>query len=390
MTYRYLLAIASLLFLSLRSEAATSAPTIVPVGIATTLQELDSNSAISAGDYVRHGVQLALKHYSERLKKKNLTIKLEEFDYSPSDLEALKAAKKAAASDVVAVHGYDYSSHALIAAPIHQEAGLPMVTPTATADRLAALGKYVHLVSFTNSYQAEMLARYAYKTLKARRVLTVAAKDCAYCQDLEHSFAREFQKLGGLATGSLPVLSNDQDFSKLTRQALDGAKPDLIFLPNYEVLSARIISSFLTAGINVPFLGGDGWTTFGERVFRNVMADRSFQAFSAGHWHPTSRAPGSKRFVADFQAAYGTMPNDTAALSYDGMCLILEAIMRAKVYTREAVETELSQIAEYKGATGNISLAPGKASARNIYLLGVSNKGFSLVQELTGKNRESD
>ncbi|MEW6055802.1 MAG: ABC transporter substrate-binding protein [Bdellovibrionota bacterium] len=357
-----------------------SFPKVISVGVATTLLEFESNSSITAGDFVRRGINVALRHYDKRLQEKNIRIALKEFDYANSDLAALEAAKRAAASDVIVVHGYDFSSHALVAAPIHQKTGLPLLSPTATADRLTNFGPYIHQVAFNNSYQAKMLARYAVKNLGVKRCLVVAAKDCAYCQDLEKSFSREFKKLGGETVKLSPILQSDQDFAPLVAEA-KVKNIDAVFLPNYEVLSARIVSAFLSAGIRKPFIGGDGWTSFGERIFKSAMAERDFKAYSIGHWHLTSLLPASQRLVKDFQAIYKTQANDTAALAYDTMCIILEAVLRAKTYTRESIERELRQLKTFHGATGKIQL--GTQSARSLYLLHMNKNGFSLVEDLS-------
>jgi branched-chain amino acid transport system substrate-binding protein len=373
-------------FWTLGGQAST-AMIEFPVGVAGSFQDTSANSGSPTGDNVRRGIAVAIDQNRIRLKKAGKSIRLVEFNYKNEPLAAGDAARAAVASEVVALHGYDYSSHALVAAPISQEGKLPLFTPTATADRLAKMGAYVHQVAFNNSHQARMLARFAIQGLKKTQAYIVAAQDCAYCQDLGRAFEAEFTGLKGTVKQSPAVLSTDEDLSRVVAD-VKAANVDLVFIPNYEVFSARTTKALLDAGINVPFFGGDGWNIFSERLFKQLfktsLANTKVEAYAIGHWHSGSKQKASRDFVRDFKIKYKTLPTDTSALAFDAMNVIIEAILRAKTPSRDSIEQEAQKLGKMVGATGTIDLSPDK-SERSVFVYKLNVKGFEFHEDLGRK-----
>ncbi len=336
----------------------------VPIGIASNFSEVSLSTSNPYGDYFRKGVELAVQDSSEALSKKKIQIKFTEFDYGTNQVKVMEAARKAVASDVIAVLGYNFSSHALLAGPIHQTAKLPMITPSATANRIDDIGSYVHMASFTNSFMGQGLANFALTELKAKSAAIVVNAECAYCNDLALAFENQFRSKGGTLTYQIQTLENDKDFSSPIAQ-LKKRPVDVILVPNYELPSTRIVAALKDAGIDGPFLGGDGWGDVGEEFYK-VLGKRTVKAFSVSHWHPDLKTKRSLDFKKKFFKKYKVEPNDTAVLAYDSMKLLIQAILDSKSYTRDAINDSIARIKEYSGVTGefrypNAASAPSKS-----------------------------
>lgn len=361
----------------------------VPIGLASNFSEPSPSSSNPYGDYFRSGVGLALSDSDSRLTRRGLKIELQEFDYGNTQIRALDAAKKAAASTVIGVLGYNLSSNALLAAPVHQEAKLPMLTPSASADRLGRMGPFVHSASFDNSFMGRSLARVASERLHAKSVAIVVAVDCAYCQDLARAFEEKFRALGGSVPVRSEVLEGDTDFSQ-TITALKKADFDVVLVPNQGFSPPRIIASLLKAGIHKPCLGGDGWGDAGSDFFA-LLDNQDLKGFSVSHWHPDVARPRSKRFVKAFAARFGKQPNDTAVLAYDATLLMVEAILSAKELTRQGLENSLSAIHHFEGVTGDFSFRSGAAPAKSLVLLTADNekKNFKLAGTISPQGKET-
>src|SRR5690606_13706003 len=127
------------------------------------------------------------------LKQKKIKINLKYFDFGTSDIKVIEAAKNAAKSDVLATIGYAYSSHALLAGPIHHAAKLPMLT-CASSTKIEEIGRYSHQYCLSNDFEGEALAKVAKNKLKAEKVLMIPASDCSFCEDLANSFEKHFVK----------------------------------------------------------------------------------------------------------------------------------------------------------------------------------------------------
>lgn len=353
---------------------------VVSIGLASNFSELSTVSFNPFGGYFRDAVHLALKNRQNDLLKQGIEIKLKEFDYGANDAKVIEVVRSAINSDVSLVVGYNYSSNALLAAPLHVKAKLPMISPSASANRLGTFGSYVHLGSFSNSYMAESLAKLAKTKLKFQKALIIPAVDCAYCVDLSQAFERHFSYLGGEIVKRSPILQDDKDFSEVLK-SLKYYDFDFIFIPNQELTSARIISAFVNAGINKPFLGADGWGNEGKEFF-SVLKGKKFIGYSVTHWHPKLNTAKSKKFVNSYLSSFKKLPNDTSVLAYDSMNLLIDVILATPKRTRHDLEKALSAVKEFDGITGHYIFKPHQAPQKDILILKTRNSQFEIDQIL--------
>lgn len=373
----------ALVVFTLMLSSFVSAETIIKIGLASNFSELSTVSFNPYGGYFRNGVNLALEHHGKRLNDKKIKIQLKEYDYGAEDLNVIKIVNEADKDGMTAVLGYNYSSNALIAAPLHVQRKLPMLSPSASANRLGVFGRYVHLGSFSNEYMSRVLAGFARKELKAKKVAIVPAANCAYCIDLTKTFEAEFIRLGGSVVEQVPVLQEDKDFKEVAEK-LKGVQFDAVFIPNQELTAARIILALLEAGIRTPFLGADGWGNEGSEFF-SVLKGKQFNGYSVTHWHPRLNAPDSRSFVQAYQEKFGKLPNDSSVLAYDFTNFLIEGIVRCKKFDRESLEDCLQKISEFRGITGRYLMSPNKAPQKDILLLKTSQGKFVVDRSIKAR-----
>ena len=350
----------------------------VKVGIASNFSELSTVSFNPFGGYFKDAVDLAIIDNQRALNKAGIKIELKDFDYGNSEVNVIKKVKTAAQSDVVAVIGYNYSSNALIAGPNHQKFKLPMLSPSASANRLGDMGEFIHLGSFNNQFMASTLAKFALKDLKKNKVLILTAVDCAYCVDLSNTFTSEIESNGGKVVKNISLLQEDKSYESLVSE-LRKYEFDLVFIPNQELTSARLISAMLEAGIKVPFLGADGWGNEGTEFFR-VLKGKTFEGYSVTHWYPELKTAKSKQFVRNYLARYKKLPNDTSVLAYDSMSLLIKAIIQTKNLNRLSLNQTLNNIRAFDGITGRAVWMDQRAPYKDIVLLKTNERGFSVLK----------
>jgi len=377
----------TILGLAIFGSAFAAEQSNVVIGLASNFSEVSTGSSNPYGGYFKDGVTLALKQSEARLRARGIKINLQEFDYGTSDIKVLEATRNAIKSPAIAVLGYNYSSNALLAAPLHHEAKLPMLTPSATANRLGSFGRYVHMASFSNAFMGETLAKVAKSKLSATKAVVLPAANCAYCSDLAESFSTHFQKLGGSVVVNLPILNDDTVFSDVIEK-LKLQKFDVVFIPNQELTSARLIAALSKAGVKVPFMGADGWGNVGQEFF-GILNDAKFSGFSTSHWHPDLKDKASLDFIASYKASFGKMPNDTSVLAYDSTLLLVDALLKAKSLNREGVENSLNQMTSFKGVTGKFVMSANQAPRKSLVLLKTNNKRFQVVDSISPKARET-
>ncbi|MFP5387261.1 MAG: ABC transporter substrate-binding protein [Bacteriovoracia bacterium] len=360
---------------------------VIHIGVSSNFSELSTISFNPFGGYFKDAIELAIEDNKSILEKAKIKIQLQEFDYGTNDLNVIKKVKEAAASKVVAVIGYNYSSNALLAAPIHTQEKLPMISPSATANRLGTFGKYVHLGSFNNEFMAMTLAKIAIKVLKKKRVLILTAVNCAYCVDLGNTFSDEMKKLGGEIIKNVSVIQEDPDFSQIAKE-VKKLSFDVVFIPNQELTAARLISSMIEAGIDKPFLGADGWGNEGSEFFR-VLKGKSFTGYSVTHWHPKLNTKKSIKFVDDYLKKYQKLPNDTSVLAYDSMSLLIKALTQTKNISREKLNETLSSLKNFEGVTGQFVLKANKAPRKDIIILKTTDTGFAIHKVISPENGDA-
>lgn len=365
------------LFILLEAPIANSKET-VEIGLASNFSELSTVSFNPFGGYFKDAIELAVSDNKSVLNKAGIELNLKTIDYGIDEINVIKKVKEASTSKILAIIGYNYSSAALLAAPIHVEEKLPMLSPSASANRLSTFGKYVHLGSFNNQFMAKTLAKIATTILKKKKILILTAVNCAYCVDLANSFSNEVKKYDGEIVKNLSVLQEDTDFTKVTEEA-KGLAFDAVFVPNQELTSARLISGLTEAGITKPFLGADGWGNEGSEFFR-VLKGKKFTGYSVTHWHPKLNTTKSKKFVSSYLARFKKLPNDTSVLAYDSMTLLIQALAKTKPLTRENLEKCLSTFKTFDGVTGRAYLQPHLAPKKDIIILKTTDTGFAINQ----------
>ena len=92
-------------------------------------------------------------------------------DNQSKDGETATAVKKLISRDkVVAILGEVASIRSLEAAPICQQNKIPQISPSSTNPKVTQIGDYIFRVCFIDPFQGTVMANFATKTLKAKKV----------------------------------------------------------------------------------------------------------------------------------------------------------------------------------------------------------------------------
>jgi branched-chain amino acid transport system substrate-binding protein len=262
--------------------------------------------------------------------------------------------------NVVAMIGPDASSCAIPASIVAETFKCPMISPWSTNSKttLDESGKpkqYVFRACFIDPFEARVLAKFVLNDLKARTaaVLYDVASEAPNGQ--ANLFKEVFEQNGGKIVAFETYTTGDRDFSaQLTKIKAQNA--EVIFLPAYYNDAAGITRQARQQGITAQFVGSDAWSS--PEVITLGGQDIEGSYF-CNHYSTEIATPVAKKFVADYTAKYGKAPDDVAALTYDAMGLITEAIRTAGKADRQAVRDALAKIPKYEGVTGTLQFQPG-------------------------------
>jgi branched-chain amino acid transport system substrate-binding protein len=278
-----------------------------------------------------------------------------------ADQASAVAQRLIAQDNVLAMVGPNASSCAIPASSIAEALKCPMISPWSTNPKttLNADGngskQYVFRACFTDTFQARVLAKFVMNNLKAKTaaVLYDVASEAPNGQ--ANLFRETFEKDGGKVVSFETYTTGDRDFSaQLTK--IKAANPDVIFLPAYYNDAPLIAQQARRLGITVPFVGSDAWSS--PEIIKLGGADIEGSYF-CNHYSTDIATPVAQKFMADYQAKYNQAPDDVAALTYDAMGFLGQAIKDAGKLDRQAVRDALSKIAKFDGVTGSLQFQPG-------------------------------
>jgi branched-chain amino acid transport system substrate-binding protein len=190
--------------------------------------------------------------------------------------------------------------------------------------------------------------QFASQNLSAKRAAVLYDNGNDYSVGLKDNFITAFQKGGGTVVANESYITGDVDFNaQLTK--IKAANPDVVYLPDYYATVALIAKQLRAQGITVPIVGADGWDGLTENA-----GDEVLNGFYSNHYAADSTDSKVQKFVKDYQGKYNSVPTSFAALGYDSMYLLKDAIAKAGPTDSTAIKNAL---AATKGSylTGNLS-----------------------------------
>lgn len=332
--------------ISSRNTAGADSQTIEIAAIVA-----QSGKAEAYGRAVVQGAQLAVDEINQGGGILDHRLKLIVLDNRSTALHSRKAALTAVDRKVLGVVGAVWSTHSLAAAPVLQNHRVPMISPGSTAPEVTQTGDYIFRTCYTDDFQGELLADFAYRAVGLRRAAVLTNISETYSQILAKYFSTNFVANGGEVVYAEGYKGSAIDFYTMLNP-LRRLTPDVVFIPGYSRDSGLIIKQARSMNIHAVFLGGDAW----ETTVKDYARDALQGSFFSTHWHPGAPYRRSKVFMTKFQAEFGEKSISAyAPLAYDAVWLFADAIIRAKSVDRIKVRKALANTRKFSGATGKIS-----------------------------------
>jgi len=257
-------------------------------------------------------------------------------------------AQKLVDAKVAGVVGHLNSGVTIPASAIYNQAGIPMITGSATNPKLTEQGfKVVFRVVGRDDQQGPAIASYLAANNKPR---TVAVIDdaTAYGEGL----ANEVEKT--LKAAKIAVLPREKGTDKTTDwkailTKLKGRKPDAIFYGGMDATGGPLIKQGRELGIKAVFAFGDGACT-DEMTKLAGPAAEGMLCSQAG----IPVAAADKAFLDAYKKKFNVDPILYAPFTYDAANLLITAMKKADSVEPAKYLPELAKIS-YKGASGQIS-----------------------------------
>jgi len=285
---------------------------------------------------------------------------------------------------VVALGGLNDSTLALAAGPVAQRARVPFVTSGATLPTLPRrVGNYFFMAAFGDDAQAHAVADVARDDLDARSAFLLVDRGADFTRALARFFRQRFVARGGTIAGSLSYPSGQRDFrAEMTAIRAQQPPPDALLFSGLPSEAGPLVRQAREAGLTQPILSGDGFDTPLIGQVAGALAD---DVYYSTHVALDSRAPRVKRFVTAYRRRYGRAPeNAFAALGYDTMRLIANAVRRGRSAKPGAIRRALAATRGFPMVTGTLSYTPGRRTpVKPVAVLRLTDGQPSLFRNVT-------
>lgn len=280
--------------------------------------------------------------------------------------------------------GYTDTDSVLASGPTFQAAKIPFITVGATSPKIPSqVGDMMFLACFGDNVQAAVGAEYSFEKF-GKNAYFLWDKGVEYTTLLGQYFKTRFTELGGSIVLEESYDDKATDFSpQIAKIKALATKPDFYYVAAMPYNIGPIVKQFRDAGIDGPIVGGDGYDT---PDLLTVAGDAANNVFFTTHalMDATGGTDGIKKFMTAYNAEYGHDPeNAFAALGYDTVYLLADAVKRANGTDSAAVKKALEETKDFKGITGSVTFgADVHVPQKGVTMIAVDGGKFTLGAEV--------
>ncbi len=293
---------------------------------------------------------------------------------------ATTVAQKLVDNGVVGVIGHLNSGATIPASTIYHSAGIPQISPSATAIAYTAQGYNTAFRVMTNDeQQGHVLGQYAVTKLGDKKIAIIDDRT-AYGQGLADEFAKAAQAAGADIVAREYTTDRSTDFMAILT-SIKAKSPDLVFFGGMDPQAGPLTKQLKQLGINAQVLGGDGMQT--PEYIKLAGADAEGE-IASNPGLTLDSMPGGKAFKDKFTARFGQIQN-YAPYAYDAVYVLVDAMKRANS-TDPAKYLPALKTTDYQGVTGHIRFdQKGDVTGGAVTLYQVKNGAWQPLETVQSK-----
>lgn len=345
------------------SSSAKASGDSITIGTVTT----NSGTAAAYGEAEVKGFELAVSEINAKGGINGKKVKLESMDDKGDATEASNAYNKLAGdNNVLAVAGPTISATTAAVAPLADQSKLVTIAPAATSDSIET-GNYLFRTCFKDSYQGEVAARFAAENLKVKKVAVFYGTGDPYSSGVGEAFAKAAEKLGLEVVDKESSSSADDTEYSAQLQKIQASGAELLYAPYYySVAGPYIIPQARSVGFEGYVMGPDGYDGL------KLTGDKSQynKTYYTTHYSADDNTNTKVQdFIKSYKSKNNAEPNTFAALGYDTIYMIKQAIEKAgENATREDVRNAVAGMT-FDGVTGKFTMDKSGSPTKSVTVL---------------------
>ena len=283
-------------------------------------------------------------------------------------------------ANVAGVVGHLNSGTTIPASKIYFDAGVPQVSPSATAIEFTHQGyETAYRVMANDEQQGKVLGDFAVKTLGAKSIAIIDDRS-AYGKGLADEFESAVKQAGGAIMTREFTDKTKIDFTAILT-TIKGLNPDLIFYGGMDAQAGPMMKQIKNLGVTANFLGGDGIQT---RQFTVLSGAEGEGVYASSPGLPLEQMAGGSEFRDKYKQVYREDIQLYAPYAYDATSVMIDAMKRANSVD-PATYSPLLRGADFLGVTGRIRFDErGDLKGGSISLYRVTNGVWKYIETFGG------
>lgn len=255
------------------------------------------------------------------------------------------------------------SAATLAIAKVAQQHQRLHIVPISTASSITRIGPYIFRSCVTNDYQGTALAKFTLDNLQKQRAAILLEEGYTHMETIAAQFRRYFQSHGGTV---MEQLTFNTKTSKAVLKKLAAQSPQVVLLPSSRQVAQRIIAQARRLRMTATFLGIGDW----QDKDSNASKVKDTHFFST-HFSPEDTQLAAAKFTTRFKLQNQREPSEFAAMAYDSLALLIDAVQRARSTRTYPLRNNLAGTRNFLGLVGKISIDRHRNAIKPVFVIGL-------------------
>jgi branched-chain amino acid transport system substrate-binding protein len=339
---------------------ATLTPFVPKATIKIASQSPLSVQFVDLGTDIMRGAELAVRQLADPLMEMGYKVELVPYDDQHDFGVAADVAKQIVADPEILCLVGPFASRVLNQVKeIYHQAGLPFISPSATAAFVAESG-YLEVNRIVGRNDGEGLAGGQFAKEQGFLRVFIISQTGGPAQFIGNNFRNEASRLGVTVVGNMSTDAMENFGWLIDRVLANNA--DLVYFGTLSVEQAgAFFREARAAGYTGSFMGPSSLDYPGLLEFAGPLLVEGGGTYYTTVALPATDYPDADQFVFDFETLHGVVPQMYSAQAYDaaGVCMkAVEEASKAKggeIPTRSEVANAIRALQDYQGITGTFN-----------------------------------
>ena len=346
-----------LLMLVLSGCGTTPAPPPIYLGhVATTS---GPNQAI--GQHEMQGIRLAMEDLTRAGQNLvgNRPMVVKHTD-TRGDLDAFEgeAVRLASVSKVVALYGGNTGEEVLRLV----RGRVPLLTPLGY--RPHGAGELAFSTGISVSFQANALARFAVEEKNIGNIVILVDETREQARALADAFENQFKKLfaekhpkEAAQEPKRLLFGKELKIAEVAARSIDAKETQCVVFTGTAEDFAQWSKAQRRDALLVLYAGEDG-----------ALSDAPLNTYMASAFATQKELPKTVDFARQYREAFKEEPDVHAALAYDAVRILVEALQRSQKPASEGLAEELRQMKDFAGLVGTLTFGSDRQLRRPVFV----------------------